>query len=122
MPDSMTQAIDAHLERYLCGEESLAEFEAWLVPETWDISPQEDRAAHELATAITLRIAEFTNGDWSEEELQEALAQLRRPAVSPLISSGLEFVYSGGKGEHISSYSHLIKSSVVGTGRSEVVA
>jgi hypothetical protein len=122
MPDSLTQAIEERLERYLCGDDSLAEFEAWLVPETWDLSPQEDRAGHELATAITLRIAEFTSGDWNEDELQVALAQLRRPALSPLISSGVEFVFSGGKGEHVSSSSHLIQSSVVGTGRSEAVS
>lgn len=124
MADSLTREIEARLQRYLAGEDSLAEFEAWLVPETWDISPQSDRSAHDLATAITLRIAEFTNGDWTEEELQGALAQLQHPALSPLVSSGEEFFYSGRKEELgiPGSQSHLVKFSVVGTGRSEVAA
>jgi hypothetical protein len=122
MPDSLTKAIEARLERYLQGDESLAEFEAWLVPETWDISPQSDRAAHELATAITLRIAEFTNGDWSEAELRDSLADLPRPPLSPLILSTETFMYSGEKGEHavLGSESHLARFAVAGTGRSEV--
>jgi hypothetical protein len=124
MPDSLTQAIEARLERYLQREDSLADFEAWLVPETWDISPQSDRAAHELATAITLRIAEFTNGDWTEDDLREALAELPRPALTPLLLSTETFMYSGGKGEYavLGSQSHLAKFAVVGNGRSEVVA
>ncbi len=124
MADSLTQAIEGRLERYLRGEDSLADFEAWLVPETWDISPQSDRSAHDLATAIILRIAEFTNDDWTEEELQEAFAQLQHPALSPLVRSGGEFFYSSGKKELgiLGSQSHLVKFSVVGTGRSEVVA
>ena len=86
MPDSLTKAIEARLQHYLRGEDSLTEFEAWLVPETWDISPQSDRAAHDLATAITLRIAEFTNGDWTEDELREALKNL--PPVAEITLSG----------------------------------
>lgn len=124
MADSLTRAIEARLERYLRDEDSLSDFEAWLVPETWDISPQSDRAAHELATAITLRIAEFSNGDWSEEELRGALADLPRPTLSPLLLATETFVYSGGKDEYavLGSPSHLAKFAVVGTGRSEVVA
>lgn len=76
MPDSLIHVIDEHLHRYLRGEDSLADFEAWLVPTTWDLSPQNDREGHERATAITLRIAEFTNGDWTEDQLRDALAAL----------------------------------------------
>jgi hypothetical protein len=89
MADSLSQEIDAQLQRYLRGEDSLAEFEAWLVPETWDISPQSDRSAHDLATAITLRIAEFTNGDWTEEELKRALEQLAQTAPAQITLSGV---------------------------------
>ena len=124
MPDSLTQAIEARLERYLQRDDSLAEFEAWLVPETWDLSPRSDRAAHELATAITLRIAEFTAGDWSEADLRTALADLPPPLVSPLVLSTETFTYSGGKGERAvpGSESHLARFAVAGSGRSEVVS
>ena len=125
MADSLAPEIQAQLDRYLRGDISLAEFEAWLVPETWDTSPQSDRSAHDLATAIILRITEFTNGDWTEVELRGELAQLQYPAVSPLIFSGGEFLcLGGGKGEQAvpGSEGHLPRVSVVGTGRSEVAA
>ncbi len=122
--DSLTREIEEQLERYLQGERTLSDFEAWLVPETWDLSPQADRPAHELATAITLRIAEFTSGDWSEEELRAALADLPRSAVSPLILSSETFTYSTGDGKQaaLGFQTDLVKFAVVGTGRSEVVA
>jgi hypothetical protein len=77
MTNSLDHEIQQQLGWYLRGEISLADFEAWLVPATWDVSPQSDPAAHGLATAITLRIAEFTNGDWSEDELRRELDQLQ---------------------------------------------
>jgi len=110
MPDSITQAIEARLRRYLGGEDSLADFEAWLVPETWDLSPLTDREAHELAASITLRIAEFTNGDWSEAELRKALQQLQSPS---------EIKFSGGKEDQVilGLQNHQASFSVVGTER-----
>lgn len=86
MADSLTQAIEARLQRYLADEDSLADFEAWLVPETWDISPQSDRTGHDLATAITLRIAEFTSGDWTEDQLRDELAAMVLPAPEITLS------------------------------------
>lgn len=80
--------IEARLERYLRGEESLSDFEGWLVPETWDLSPQSDRAAYDLVTMITLRIAEFTSGNWTEEELRESLEKLP-PAGAEIVLSGV---------------------------------
>lgn len=106
MADSLTQAIEARLERYLRGEDSLSDFEAWLVPETWDISPQSDRAAHDLATAITLRIAEFTNGDWTEDELRDALTKL--PPAAEITLSGVV------KAQEVMSSLGLGSFSVVG--------
>ena len=127
MTDSMTRAIEEQLECYLQGEQS-----PWILklpppppppPPRW--GPRSDRVAHELATSITLRIAEFTSGDWSEEELRAALSDLSHPTLSPLILSSETFTYSGGsKGEKAvrGFSSHLAKFAVVGTGRSEVVA
>jgi hypothetical protein len=115
MPDSLDQTIRKELDRYLRGDISLAEFEAWLIPETWDLSPQSDPKAHELATGITLRIAEFTSGDWSEDELRH---QLRRLQAGPAL------VFSGGKDEDVilGSLGHLTTFSVAGTARSGAAA
>jgi hypothetical protein len=87
MSKTLDQLIQQELDRYLRDDISLAEFEAWLVPETWDISPQADAAAHDLATAVTLRIAEFTSGDWTEAELRDALVQIK-PTITPSGTSG----------------------------------
>lgn len=91
MTESLDQEIQQRLDWYLRGDVSLADFEAWLVPATWDISPQSDPAAHGLATAITLRIAEFTNGGWIEDDLRRELA-----AIQPKIT-----LAGGEKGEVI---------------------
>lgn len=77
MTGSLDQEIQQQLDWYLRGDISLADFEAWLVPATWDISPQSDSAAQDLATAITLRVAEFTKGDWTEDELRAELTEIR---------------------------------------------
>lgn len=114
MPDSLAHVIDEHLQRYLRGEDSLAEFEAWLVPQTWDLSPQEDREGHERSTAITLRIAEFTNGDWTEDQLREALAML--PPAPQIVLSGMA------KGETVMSSLGQGSFSVVGTPHSKAFA
>lgn len=116
MTTPLEQTIREQLTRYLRGDSTLAEFEAWLVPETWDLSPQTDAKAHELATWLILRIAEFTNGDWSEEELREALRRFQ-----PL--PGLTF--SGGpKQEQVMPglLSRQAGFSVAGTGRSRAIA
>ena len=77
MTESLDQQIQQRLNWYLHGDLSLADFEAWLVPATWDLSPQSDSAAHGLATAITLRIAEFKNGDWTENDLYRELGEIQ---------------------------------------------
>lgn len=114
MSNSLVHVIDEHLQRYLRGEDSLAEFEAWLVPQTWDLSPQEDREGHERSTAIVLRIAEFTNGDWTEDQLREALIAL--PPAPQIILSGIS------KGQAVMGSLGQGSFSVVGRPHSEAFA
>jgi hypothetical protein len=76
----MTTGIDlvirASLVRYLSDDISLAEFEGWFVPVAWGIERTGNRDAIELAGEIELRLAEFSNGHWSEPELRSKLASL----------------------------------------------
>jgi hypothetical protein len=76
----MTSGIDleirASLVRYLNGDISLAEFEDWFVPVAWSIERTGNRDAIELAAEIELRLAEFSNGHWTEPELRSKLASL----------------------------------------------
>ena len=68
--------IRSTLVRYLNSEISLAEFEDWFVPVAWNVEKTGNREAPELAAEIELRLAEFSNGHWSEPELRKILAPL----------------------------------------------
>lgn len=67
--------IREKLAKYLAGEISLSTFQEWFVPRAWNIEKR-DPAAVELAHEIDLRLAEFSNGDWTEEELKSKLRPL----------------------------------------------
>lgn len=65
--------IHEKLAEYLAGEISLREFENWFFPETWDVDQIDNPALANLVYGIKLRIAEFSNGDWTESELHSML-------------------------------------------------
>jgi hypothetical protein len=71
MPSTLDQEIRAQLARLLHGEIDLETFEEWLTPATWDVGRSSNAAAQALASELLLKLAEFTNGDWTEEELRE---------------------------------------------------
>lgn len=66
--------IHDQLVRYLAKEISLDDFRDWFDAATWDLEraggSQETWA---LAGEIELRLSEFSNGHWTEEELQKKL-------------------------------------------------
>ncbi len=76
MQSSCEREIRAWLARYLAAEISLRAFEEWFIPLTWVRAPGEDRACDDLANEIELRLAEFTSGHWTEQELRELLGTL----------------------------------------------
>jgi hypothetical protein len=76
MQSSLETVIREQLTRYLSGEISLQEFQRWFISTTWDVEQSNDLAAEELAQAIELRLAEYTNGDWTEQELRGWLRSL----------------------------------------------
>jgi hypothetical protein len=65
--------IREQLARYLAKEISLREFEDWFFPETWDVDQLGDLALMNLVYGIKLRLAEFSHGDWTENELRSLL-------------------------------------------------
>jgi hypothetical protein len=76
--------IREHLSAYLAGEISLREFEDWFFQKTWNADSVDDPALVDLIYQIKLNWAEFTNDDWSEEELRAMLEPLARQfTVSP---------------------------------------
>ena len=73
MTHSLDFNIRERLAEYLADEISLRDFENWFFPETWDIDRLDDLALTNLVYGIKLRLAEFSNGDWTETELRSRL-------------------------------------------------
>jgi hypothetical protein len=64
------------LSRYLDGEISLRQFEDWFIPVAWGIPRTANQGTLELVGEIELRLAEFSNGHWTEPELRTTLEPL----------------------------------------------
>jgi hypothetical protein len=78
-------AVSEHLIRewvatYLSDEVSLLDFQTWFVPRAWEILETGTPAAV-VASELELLLAEFTNGDLTEDELRETLVPYGRVAV-----------------------------------------
>jgi hypothetical protein len=71
MPDSLLREVRAHLQRYLLGTESLAEFHNWFVVAASDL--RSVGGADDMVKRIELRLAEYKRGDWSESQLRGRL-------------------------------------------------
>ncbi len=68
--------IRDRLSAYLASEISLQDFEDWFFPKTWDVDKLDDPALLDPVYEIKLNWAEFSNGDWTEEELRSMLRPL----------------------------------------------
>lgn len=75
----MKEAILLRLVDYLAGRISRDQFENWFLAVTWDTASMDDPATSYLVRRIKLRLAEFLNGDWTEEELRGQLDSLLPP-------------------------------------------
>ncbi len=76
MEYSLDFEIRNHLAAYLAGEISLHDFEDWFFSKTWNVDQMNDPAFIDLVYEIKLNWAEFSNGDWTEEELRSMLRPL----------------------------------------------
>jgi hypothetical protein len=65
--------IRERLARYLRGENSLDQFEDWLVQRSWNMHRDSGDAAKELVSAIELRLAEYSSGHLDEQSLRSEL-------------------------------------------------
>jgi hypothetical protein len=76
MRPSLDIEIREKLASYLAGEISLADFEDWFVPASWNVVPSGNQAAANLVYEIEIWLAEFSDGFWREEELKNSLQPL----------------------------------------------
>jgi hypothetical protein len=71
MPEAIQ--IRSRLSDWIEGRISLAEFEDWFVPATWNIHKGNDAAAEDLTDSIELSLSEYSGGYLTLEELREKL-------------------------------------------------
>jgi len=69
-------AIRDKLASYLVGEISLAEFEDWFVPASWNVAQSNNQNAINLVYEIELWLAEYSDGHWREDELKQHFRSL----------------------------------------------
>jgi hypothetical protein len=76
MPEPTLQEVQRYLATYLSGEISLSQFRDWFDAETWDLDMQPDTPLGQVVGEIELRMAEFTNGHRTEDDLRYHLESL----------------------------------------------
>ena len=76
MNQSLDQEVRAQLDRYLAGEQSIAEFQRWFLPASWNVHRSGNLAAEDLVGEVGLLLAEFEAGDRSEDDLRALLNRL----------------------------------------------
>jgi len=78
----MTASSQLHAEicvrfrHYLSGKSTLEQFREWFDVETWGLAAEPDSPLRRMAGTIELRLAEFTNGHLTEEDLRSLLQAL----------------------------------------------
>lgn len=87
--------IRKELARFLSNEIPLEEFEDWLVSRSWDMHQDSFGAAQKLASAIELRLAEYSSDHLSPKELRNELMPYATD-INVLIPCGNTFVTFSG--------------------------
>ena len=78
MIDVLNVELRDRLVAYLADEISLLEFQEWFVPRLWGVDEHADPTTQELWFEVELRLAEYTSGHRTVEELRESLLPLVR--------------------------------------------
>lgn len=86
MNQTTVHEIQLHLSRYLSNATTLEEFRNWFDDETWGLAAEPDSPTRQLAGEIELRIAEFTGGHLTEDDLRRLLMPLVPDAVRQIES------------------------------------
>ena len=84
MDRSLAQRIIAQVEAYLGGDNDLDALDEWLALNAWDVRQREDEPAAAICGELMLALAEYSNGDWTEDELRD----LFRQAISAPAGAG----------------------------------
>lgn len=77
---SLKQQIYQHIQAYLDGEISAAEFEEWFIPATWQVDVERDADLGPLVAHITSIIVDFKDAEISEDDLRRQLSETASPS------------------------------------------
>lgn len=80
MQSMVEREIVRRLNRYCVGAVSLQEFDSWFVSATAGVDRTGPPSVIDLSYEVFGRLAEYSNGDWSEAELKGLLRQIAAPA------------------------------------------
>lgn len=81
MPNTdLDQQVRAQLFQLLTGLLPLRDFQIWFAPVAWRLGRAENRDRFPLSRRVELRLAEYTNGHWSEADVMREMDALLRPA------------------------------------------
>lgn len=84
MDTSLDASIREHIVRYLASESTLHELEEWFVPTTWNTVGRVPLSTERLIGGVELRLAEYTSGHRTEEEVRVLLREaLEHQAIDP---------------------------------------
>jgi hypothetical protein len=72
--------IRGEVLRYLAGQQTLNDFNAWLIEQTWDI-PLNDTSVAAISGSIERIVSEYDAGHLSLRDLQAGLISLTEPAT-----------------------------------------
>jgi hypothetical protein len=75
MLSSLDRDILDHIVDYVTGETNLREFKRWFVPVRWKIASQRTPVSVPVGT-IDLRLMEFSDGHWTEDQLKRQITLL----------------------------------------------
>lgn len=109
--------IRDHIYQYIQGHISLNEFQAWFIPATWNIHQIGEPVTRGMVAQIIGRLAEYLNGDWSQEEFKDILRRIAQNITIPqerqiITSTDSDTITLEEQGEQISQvYSQLSEGS-----------
>jgi hypothetical protein len=78
----LDQEVRAKLFQLMTGLIGLRDFQAWFAPVAWRLGDAA-RGEHPISRRVELRLAEYTNGDWTEAQVRELLGRMLRPDHVP---------------------------------------
>lgn len=94
--------IREKVAQYLTSRISLDQFEDWLVARSWNMHADSDRQSQKLASEIELRLAEYSSGHLTEQDLRRELVPyvtryfITYGSYQPVLSSANDIIKAAG--------------------------